>query len=478
MKKTFFIFMALLLLNTFLIACQSSRENKWNPPKFVKEWEIKTILPELPHHIISMTANSKGIFVLIKADELKYIPPKKTNRMTEEELKDEKFFFGRILTDVERKSRNIGKTIENNYYYIQHYDFEGHFIKNLIEGNKLKISDEIRNKIGMISIRKQPGEALKDSRNELIKPLILISDEDENIYVADYEGNKIVKFDAEGNVLNIWRIETKEALAGYYDTLSRHRGMSSATDKLYIIFNENIIYGSKISIYDLNGKLLSAKELPILHVPAMNPYEFPAKRIPIKNIEENVDDMVVDKEGNIYLLVGMIKVFKFNKNFKEVKSFEPILKEGFETDIEIYNPETKKREKYSNSWIKKFDSQKGSGFGLDIRYYELDKVYLSPKNELFVTFLGQKPFGVINAIIYDTDGEMLGYWKEEEKSRSEWYKNLNNVERIKSKDVNLSLAFNQGSIFIGKTIQYRKGDTLRSDVGPELFHSIIQRFDR
>lgn len=561
MKKTAIILMALIISSFLSTSCQGSETKKWIPPKFVKEWEIKEIKPGLPHHIISMTANKNGIFVLVKVEGMKYLPvekpKKKTSQMTKEEKKrfldtytkwtsddigkltdDEKneaidFIINNLMPPKnanemiqEEKAKildffilyhdkklrkeyqgwNLEKTVEKYgkdsvlndivshirtavgvkvlAFRIQHYDLEGNFIKQWPEGNKLSLSDNLRKRTNpiIVSLYDQiKRESYKvDSREQLINPLVINSDGFNNIYLADYEGNKIVKFNSEGSVLNLWRIEQVKEL-GRHEDLSIHKGVSIVLDKVYLIskgWAENVGYVPRVSICNLNGEKLLVKNLSILKVPAFNPYEYPAARIPFKTIEGYVNDMAVDSNGNIYLLAGMVKIFKYNKDFRELKSFEPVLKEGFNTDVKVYNPETGTYEKYASWWGRGFNSQKGSGFGLGLRYYDLSKLYVSPENELFVTFIGQKPFGVINAIIYNTDGKILGYWKEEEKGRSEWYKDLNDIEKIKSKELNLNLAFYEKNIFAGKTIQYRKGDNLRSDTGSEIYRSLIQRFDK
>jgi hypothetical protein len=462
---TFARVVCLILIGVSLSSCQASEKNKWTPPKFVKEWEIKEIKPGLPHHIISMTANKNGVFVLVKAEESKYIPPKKTSEMSENELKAEKSFFGGVLSDEERKFKNIGTTIQADYYCIQQYSPEGNYIKQWPNDNRLMLSDDLRKKTGL--------------NDYLEKPLILASDQLGNIYLTDYEGNKTLKFDSEANVLNIWKIEQENALT--YEFLSTHKGMTIIEDRLYLVSEGHFTNegpAPNVSEYDLNGKLLTERELPIPKVPSINPYEYPAQKYPFLKAEGKVNDMAVDSYGNMYILAGTIKIFKYNKDFKEVESFEPILKEGFDADVKVFNPETKKYEKYAKSWVKGFDSQKGSGFGLELRYYELDKLYFSRKDQLFVTFIGQKPFGAINAIIYNMNGKMIGYWKEQAKSNSGWYKSLTDVERIKSKEINLALAFQGESIFVGKTIQYMKGDTLRADSGILTTRSIIQKFYR
>lgn len=48
---------SLIVIGVLFASCQPSEKNKWTPPKFVKEWEIKEIKHGLPHHIISMTTN-------------------------------------------------------------------------------------------------------------------------------------------------------------------------------------------------------------------------------------------------------------------------------------------------------------------------------------------------------------------------------------------------------------------------------------
>ena len=70
-KMSNYRILILSLVSLPMLSCQSPEVNKWTPPKFVKEWEIREIKPGIPHEIISMTANKNGLFVLVKAKETK-----------------------------------------------------------------------------------------------------------------------------------------------------------------------------------------------------------------------------------------------------------------------------------------------------------------------------------------------------------------------------------------------------------------------
>lgn len=487
----------LILIALLFTSCQASEKNKWTPPKFVKEWEIKEIKPGLPHHIISMTANKNGVFVLVRAEERKYTPPMKWDELTAEEKKKEtemmKAMFGRILSEKERlsdKGSLFSRKEEINHYRVQHYNFDGTFTAQWPEDNKLSLHDDLKKNTKNIVVRLYDQVKKNfydiDSRDYLIKPLRIISDDLAMIYLADYEGNKIVKFNSEGSRLNVWEITKKEDETGKYDYLEGHKGMSIVHDHVYITSDAHFLRGPVISFFDLKGSLIKEKALSIPKVPSINPYEYPAQKHPFVKDEGNVNDMAVDKEGNIYLLAGMIKIFKYNKDFKEVKSFEPILKEGFNTDIKIYDSKTNKYIPYSNPNLKQFktyNTQKGAGFGLEVRDYDLDKLYFSPKDELFVTFKGAKPFGEILAGIYNKDGRMIGYWKVDKKSNSEWFEGLPDIDKINAREMGLNLAFHENSIFVAKTIEiqpweWENDKSLWSKTGTISFRSVIQRFDR
>jgi len=270
MKKNNSLALFIILFSAFLphSTCQASEKSKWISPKFVKEWEIKEIKPGMTPHIISITANSNGIFVLVNSKETKYTPPKKLSEMTEKEkekeIKEMKFLFGRILSDEERMQHagTFGKTEEINHYRLQQYDFEGNFHRQLPENNLLRVSEKIKSKIGTFNVIVNGREGTVDSTNELIKPLYVAPDYEGNLYLADYEGNKIVKFDSDGNVSDLWKIEHKKELKGYYRDLGSQRGFTIFKDRLYIIsegFDKKLGFAPRISEYDLNGKLIREK---------------------------------------------------------------------------------------------------------------------------------------------------------------------------------------------------------------------------
>ncbi len=451
---------ALLLICFSFTSCQASEKNKWTPPKFVKEWEIKEIKPGLPHHIISMTANKNGVFVLVKAEERKESAPKKLNEMTEEDIRQEKFLFGRILTDEERKSRKVARTITNNYYCIQHYGFEGRFIKQWPEGNKLNYSDGIIKKT--------------DLNNYLEKPLLIVSDELGNIYLSDYAGNKAVKFDSGGNVLNLWQIERANALT--HEFLSTHKGISISNDKIYLV-SEGDVTGSvpNVAEYDLNGKLIREKTVKPPKVPAQMPIT--GKKIPLLKSEGNVRDMAADKEGNLYLFAGDTTILKLDNQWNEKGYFKTVLEEGFEKPKPVYDPDRQRTINYEDIILKGtgvsfrgFSSDKVSWIENGPGLYYGNKIHLSPDNEILVSFIGNKPFGVIDAMIINRTGKKLGYWKQDKKSYSAWFDKLTDLEKLETADVELDIAFQGNNVFIGRT--------LKEGTNERKYHTVIQKFTK
>ena len=100
------------------------------------------------------------------------------------------------------------------FFSIQEYDFDGHLIDQWPKENKLELPKECKKKIGEMPLVVEYGgeysKSLKaDAAEYLINPLFIDSDDAGNIYVADYDGYKIVKFNACGQIVNIWKIDEK-----------------------------------------------------------------------------------------------------------------------------------------------------------------------------------------------------------------------------------------------------------------------------
>ena len=536
--RTLLIFIAILYILQFLSSCQSSEANKWTPPKFVKEWEIKEIKPGLPHEIISMTANKNGIFVLVKALETKYLPPKiaNINEMTEEERKaflheyvtclftgstidrmtkeekdeiidfilkhfippreaekmaedekkeiiglvnryreekepesNKKFFRERlqregkdvIINDISKCIASIRRDREEiEHYRIQHYNFDGNFISQWPGENRLILPENLRENTKPIIVHRffpyrQPAEI--DSRDYLIKPAKIFSGDSGDIYMTEYEGNKIVNFDPSGAIKGLWRmLPTKHVEKG-----SIFKGLTiNRKGHILVIGESELLITPRLYEYDQDGKLIKSEELES-KIKAYTKL-FRNALLPWLMRIERIVDMGVDNDGNIYLL--MFKnitekptLVKLTPAWKEEREFKVILKEGFEA------PRIKVYEKY----FKGFDSTQWSWIETGPGFYFPSSIF-SDGEYLYVTFLGLKPFGVIDAVIYDRKGKTVGYWKEESRSHMEWYRNLDpNIEVL---DTNLSLTQYGSSIFVGRTMEIR--------TGAFYMKNIIQRFNK
>ncbi|MEJ5377351.1 MAG: hypothetical protein WHX93_12285, partial [bacterium] len=81
-----------------------------------------------------------------------------------------------------------------------------------------------------------------------------------------------------------------------------------------------------------------------------------------------------------------------------------------------------------------------------------------------------KPFGVIDAMVFDKTGKMIGYWKHKKKSYSEWFDKLSDMDKIETMDEKLVMAFYEDQVFVGKTLhEGRAAITI---------HNVVQKFTR
>ncbi len=114
--------------------------------------------------------------------------------------------------------------------------------------------------------------------------------------------------------------------------------------------------------------------------------------------------------------------------------------------------------------LRHFTSEKLSWIESGPGYYYASGIQVSPRDEIYITFVGMKPFGVIDAMIFDKTGEMIGYWKHKKKSYSEWFEKLSDVDKIETCDDQLSLAFYQEHVFVGRTLYEGRGRTRMRNV--------------
>ena len=524
-----------VLLSLFQFSCQSSELNKWTPPNFVKEWEIKEIQPGLSTNIISMAANKNGVYILVKALEVKYSPPpkiiKKAAEMTEKEkenflyqynifstsavlnmTKEEKdrlieFILNHFMPprnasqiskrekeqiinfirkNTEEKEVDVNKKLfkerfkkegedkiindisdsfskrlkeEINHFRIQHYDFDGNFIRQWPEGNKLNLSNDTRDRIKPILIlRSFPyKETISiDSRDYLIEPTKILSDESNHIYLADYLGNKIVKFDSMGKSIALWKIFPDRQIV---DSFSFYGVTTSKKNHILLVGEGEYLITPKLCDYDSNGKLLKCEELKSkIEVY----YKLLKSLVPSLIKIERIADITADNEGNIYLLrfrniADEPTIIRLTPKWKEERAFEVVLKKGFDPPrIKVYD-----------KFFRKFDSTQWSWIDTDPGFYFPSSLFMVG-NHIYVTFIGSKPFGVVDAAIYDKTGKMVSYWKQEMRSHMDWFTRIGaDVEIV---DTSLSLAQYDTLLFIGRTMKIRTGAFYT--------RSVIQRFQR
>jgi hypothetical protein len=183
---------------------------------------------------------------------------------------------------------------------------------------------------------------------------------------------------------------------------------------------------------------------------------------------ERIGDMEVDNYGNVYLLkyknvTEDPVVLMLTPTWKEKKVFKVFLKEGFEASK---TPEFEKRIPGFKG-VKEFDTTQMSWMETEPGFYFPSNLFFDGKY-LYVTFLGSKPFGVIDAIIYDRKGKMVGYWKRKSRTYMNWYESLSSDVEVTDKRL---LAAGYGSsIFLGRTMTVRTGAFYSKNV--------IQKFNK
>ena len=132
-----------------------------------------------------------------------------------------------------------------------------------------------------------------NGKNDFNIPHGIDNDNQNNIYVADRENNRIKKFDDKGNLLKIWQNKISQQL--YSVKVDNKNDLVYAID--YYIKDGKEIMGSNIFIFD--------KELNLLNkFGRSGNYQGPITRY---------HDIEIDEYGNIYaadILNNIIQVFK------------------------------------------------------------------------------------------------------------------------------------------------------------------------
>lgn len=122
-------------------------------------------------------------------------------------------------------------------------------------------------------------------------------DNNENVYVADRENNRIQKFDAEGNFITVWQNKITEQL--YSVTIDNQNDHLFGID--YMTVNDTIVKGSDIFRFDLNTNLQ-------MQFGRTGFYDGPISRY---------HDIQIDYEGSIYvgdILGNKVQKFRLKKS--------------------------------------------------------------------------------------------------------------------------------------------------------------------
>ncbi|MBI5632542.1 MAG: hypothetical protein HZA15_03590 [Nitrospirae bacterium] len=390
--------------------------------------------------------------------------------------------FGKLLTDEERMRSpgTFGQTEEINYYAVQHYSDERKFIGQWPEDNRINLPANLRDKIKSLVITRFSAlkeNVLIETRDNLIRPIRIASDDSGNVYMADYAGNKVISFDPTGNVLSAWRLKQYDGYSLDFDTLSRHRGLAISNNKVYLVFEESIDSGPRITEYTLDGTQTRSMSAHSPKVASRLPKV--GTKIPLLKEDGYVSDVAVDRDGNLYLFSDDApSIIKLDKQWQVIKQFNTTLKEGFVKPKPVYDPEQKREIDYTEVIFRaagggsffNFSSDKLSRIGNGPGLYHADKIKFSPNEELYVSFIGNKPFGVIDAMIFDKTGKMLGYWKNDKKSYADWFDKLSDLQRLETIDTGMEIAFQGNRILIGRTLQ-------EGTIGRK-YHAVIQEYVR
>ncbi len=315
-----------------------------------------------------------------------------------------------------------------------------------------------------------------DSREFLIMPSIIVSDPKEKIYVVDYDGNKIVKFDPDGTVLGLWWLTEKGSAS--FRLLGSNSGAAVRNERLFLAlegYSKKYFEAVELREYSLDGKLRRKRVLEPPKAPARMPLT--GAKVPFLKEETNVNGIGVDSSGRIYLFAHGNVVVALDENWQKKKEFHAVLKKGFESPGKFYEPDRRREIAYEELMLKgvgvslrQFTSDKLSWVESSPGYCFADNIFVSPRDDIFISFVGMKPFGVIDAMLFDKTGKMIGYWKHKKKSYSEWFEKLSDMDKIETMDEKLAMAFYQDHVFVARTLhEGRAGITI---------HNVVQKFTR
>lgn len=275
----------------------------------------------------------------------------------------------------------------------------------------------------------------------------------------------------------MWKIESEKSYLDKDDYLNH--GFEVKNGKIYIVtgfyffppllkkldLNENLIL---LREFYLNGNLIRKREIKSIKVSKIVHflgYKIPfSKNLEIYEFSPIINDIGIDKRGNIYIKIEDLPWFDkaivvLGDNLEQKGYIRTVLKRGFEKPKPVYSKEMKRMVDYVEELSKiglvfhlfntsqlSFIPEAGPGL------YYANSMVISPDDKIYATFTGYKPFGIIDAMVFNLKGDMIGYWKQQERSYSEWYRNMQNTDKG-FMDLELHIAFYKDYIFICRTIQ-------------------------
>jgi hypothetical protein len=294
----------------------------------------------------------------------------------------------------------------------------------------------------------------------LRKPSGLASDRSGNIYVADYGVNKIKKFSAQGKFLTSWKIDPEREENAEIDIMA----VSG-----FAVFQDKYVYAVDIDDlgvvkYDTAGKFLGRFELM---------KEFWIKRGPVEELLLLSDspfeggspelffisDLTVDQNGELFLFDMRLNVVCHLDSKGMLKRWYPVvLNNGFDLDV---NPKAWKQ--LQNMGMKKFNTAWSNPH---VPLYV--PAYIACSGKLvFVTLVGFKPFGIIDAVVLNPSDGALSYFKQKSRSTLKEFQEKTGEDLI---DIRTPATFFDRYLFLGRTVEIEQKVTGRN-------HSAVQKFE-
>lgn len=507
-KMISIIFVSLIICAAAIFYYSASSANRMKKLTFVKEWEVEDLKSDTPQQVVSLTANRYGIFALMQVKEYEPILPdknKKANAMTAEDkekfLDSYGFFSGGAILEMPatikdeyidffldhfvppRKASQIPE--EEKKYIIDfldqlkekyEYDTNIHIWKDNLQEGGIDYVIDLSMKNLYLDHRTENFhyEIVRyDYHGNLLnhfaaspKPFKIGSDSDGNLYSIDFKSNLITKYNAIGRIISAWIIDADPNKAQFLDS-SKDKGFFVTSQKVYVA-NKLNDKNSLLYEFDLKGTLIrkGSVEPPLsrmyLKLWEGSRGETPLFKIPLWNKKSPITDIVADDDGTVFLFSAAgfntdydSTMVILNDAWKKKRAFRTVLQTGFDKPEPVYDARRKIWENTQNKirealgfTIHQFTSEPDTSHPY---FYFASAVALSPES-IYITFCGRKPAGVVDAMIVNRRGKLIGYLKQARKSYSPWFSQLNDYQRYLTTDDALYITFYENNVVIARTM--------------------------